>query len=226
MSSHVPFTDNVQDLSTDKGFQFKFCCERCGNGYMSSFQYNALSVAGGALQVASGLFGGVFGRAASSAYDVQRLVGGPAHDAAMRQAVSEVSPEFNQCNRCGQWVCRSICWNGQRHQCVSCSPKMDQELAAIESDGTIHQLRRQTYDGSVDLTGGSRSILPPPVSSRWQPPTSPVPVAPMLRAARSSVPNADRKWLSSSPAPAAVSNRLRALSSAPNVASGSIPKAA
>ncbi|RYG58028.1 zinc ribbon domain-containing protein, partial [bacterium] len=30
----------------------------------------------------------------------------------------------------------------------------DQELAAIESDGTIHQLRRQAYDGSVDLTAG------------------------------------------------------------------------
>lgn len=154
MSSHVPFTDNVQDLSTDKGFQFKFCCERCGNGYMSAFQHNILSVAGGALQVASGLFGGVFGRAASSAYDVQRLVGGPAHDAALRQAVEEVAPEFNQCNRCGQWVCRTICWNGQRHQCVSCAPKMDQELAAIESEGTIRQIRQQTYDGSVDLTGG------------------------------------------------------------------------
>ncbi|BCM89422.1 hypothetical protein IAD21_01268 [Abditibacteriota bacterium] len=154
MSSHVPFTDNVQDLSTDKGFQFKFCCERCGNGYMSSFQYNALGVAGSALDVANGLFGGIFGRAASSAYDVQRMVGGPAHDAAMRQAVAEVSPEFNQCPRCGQWVCRTVCWNGDRHQCASCSPKMDHELAAIESDGTVHQLRQQAYNGTVDLTSG------------------------------------------------------------------------
>jgi len=32
----IEFTDNYQDLSTDKGFQFKFCCERCGNGYMST----------------------------------------------------------------------------------------------------------------------------------------------------------------------------------------------
>jgi hypothetical protein len=156
MASHVPFTDNVQDLSTDKGFQFKFCCERCGNGYMSSFQHNVVGVAQGALQVASGLFGGVFGRAAHSAYDVQRLVGGPAHDSALRKAIEEVSPEFNQCNRCGQWVCRPICWNGTRNQCVNCSPKMDQEIAAIESQGTIHQLQRQAWDGSVDLTGGVR----------------------------------------------------------------------
>ncbi|RYX81794.1 zinc ribbon domain-containing protein [bacterium] len=156
MASHVPFTDNVQDLSTDKGFQFKFCCERCGNGYMSSFQANMVGMAGGALQAAGSLFGGVFGRAANSAYDVQRMVGGPAHDAAMRQAVTEVSPEFNQCPRCGQWVCRTICWNGVRHQCVSCSPKMDQEIAALESEGTIHQLRQQANSGQVDLTGGVR----------------------------------------------------------------------
>ncbi len=154
MASHVPFTDNVQDLSTDKGFQFKFCCERCGNGYLSAFQHNILNVAGGALQMASGLFGGVFGRAASSAYDVQRLVGGPAHDAALRQAVEEVTPEFNQCNRCGQWVCRTVCWNGERHQCVMCSPKMDQELAALESEGTVRQLREKIYDGTIDLSSG------------------------------------------------------------------------
>lgn len=154
MSSHVPFTDNLQDLSTDKGFQFKFCCERCGNGYMSAFQHNIAGVAGGALQVASGLFGGVFGRAASSAYDIQHMVGGPAHDAALRKATEEVAPQFSQCNRCGQWVCRSICWNGTRHQCVTCSPKMDQEIAAIESEGTIQQLRQQAYSGQVDLTGG------------------------------------------------------------------------
>ncbi len=154
MASLVPFTDNVDDLSTDKGFQFKFHCERCGNGYMSSFQNNMLGMAGGALQVASGLFGGLFGQAANSAYDVQRMVGGPAHDAAMRKAVEEVSPEFNQCPRCGQWVCRTICWNGERHQCVQCAPKMDQEIAAIESEGTIQQLRQKAYSGGTDLTGG------------------------------------------------------------------------
>lgn len=155
MSSHVPFTNNVRDLSTDKGFQFRFCCGRCGNGYLSAFQHNILGVAGGALQLASGLFGGVLGRAASSAHDVQRLIGGPAHDAALRAAVEEVAPQFNQCNRCGQWVCRKICWNGERNQCARCSPKMDQELAALESEGTVHQLRQKIRYGGIDLTTGA-----------------------------------------------------------------------
>jgi hypothetical protein len=34
----IPFVQNFDDLSTDQGFQFKFHCDKCGNGYMSSFQ--------------------------------------------------------------------------------------------------------------------------------------------------------------------------------------------
>ncbi|PQV64528.1 Double zinc ribbon [Abditibacterium utsteinense] len=154
MSQHIPFTDNYDDISTDRGFQFRFRCERCGNGYQSTFAPNITGMAGDALRAASGLFGGFLSRAADSAYDIQRMVGGPAHDKAMRAAVEEISPEFTQCGRCGQWVCRSICWNGARNQCVTCSPRMDHELAAIESAGTISQLHRKTYDGSVDLTQG------------------------------------------------------------------------
>ncbi|RYG55355.1 zinc ribbon domain-containing protein, partial [bacterium] len=154
MSQPIPFTDNYDDLSTDRGFQFRFRCERCGNGYQSTFKPNLTNMAGEALRAASGLFGGVFGRAADSAYNIQRMVGGPAHDQAMREAVAEISPQFTQCQRCGDWACRTICWNGERNQCVRCSPKMDQEIAAIESNGTISQLNRRAYDGSVDLTGG------------------------------------------------------------------------
>jgi len=156
MPSHVPFTNNFQDLSNDKGYQFKFCCGRCHNGYMSEFKPNMVGVAGSALRVASTLLGGRMHRAASSAFDIQRLIGGPAHDAALRAAVEEVAPQFNQCNRCGQWVCRKICWNGERNQCVRCSPKMDQELAAMESEGTVHQLRRKIQNGSIDLTAGAQ----------------------------------------------------------------------
>ncbi|MCX6638013.1 MAG: zinc ribbon domain-containing protein, partial [Acidobacteria bacterium] len=36
--SIIRFTQNHEDLSTDRGYQFKFFCDRCGNGYLSSFQ--------------------------------------------------------------------------------------------------------------------------------------------------------------------------------------------
>jgi len=153
MAGHVPFTDNYEDLSTDRGFQFRFFCERCGNGYMSSFQPNATGLAGDALRAAGNLLGGFFGRAADSAYDIQQAVGGPAHDGALRNAVSEIKPRFHQCRRCGQWVCGDICWNQERGQCVNCSPHMEQEITAIESEATIYQIREKAFS-QTDLGGG------------------------------------------------------------------------
>ncbi len=101
----IEFTDNFEDLSTDQGFQFKFHCERCGDGFMSSFQTNTIGVAGSLLRGAGSLLGGIFGQAASGAYEVQRAVGGPQHDAALQAAVEEVKPLFRKCRRCGDWLC-------------------------------------------------------------------------------------------------------------------------
>jgi hypothetical protein len=152
MAGHIPFTDNYEDLSTDRGFQFRFNCERCGNGYMSSFQHNVAGLAGDALRVAGNFLGGFLGRAADSSYDIQRAVGGPAHDGALKNAVEEISPLFTQCKRCGTWVCREVCWNQDRNQCTNCSPRMDQEISAIESEATINQIRDKAM--TMDLTGG------------------------------------------------------------------------
>ncbi len=122
MSTPIPFTGNYDDLSTDTGFQFKFYCERCQNGYMSTYQRSSVGVAGQLLQGASSLFGGLFSQGADASYHVQRLVGGPAHDAALRQAVEEIAPIFHQCKHCGDWVCAEVCWNPQAGQCKNCAP--------------------------------------------------------------------------------------------------------
>src|SRR5688500_15741123 len=127
MSTHIPFTDNYEDLSTDRGFQFRFNCERCGDGYMSSFEHNVSGLAGDALRAAGGFLGGIFGRAADSSYEIQQAIGGPAHDAALRKAVEEIRPLFHQCPRCGQWVCQNVCWNESSRQCTNCAPKMEHE---------------------------------------------------------------------------------------------------
>src|SRR5947208_2666994 len=99
----IRFTGNYQDLSTDRGYQFKFFCEKCNNGYMSTFKTSAMGVLGSAARVAGNLFGGVFGSVADSSYEVQRAVGGSAHDSALKDAVDEISPIFKQCTRCGSW---------------------------------------------------------------------------------------------------------------------------
>jgi uncharacterized OB-fold protein len=173
MSTHIPFTDNYDDLSTDQGFQFKFNCERCGNGYMSSYQRNMTNLASEAIRSAGGLFGGIIGRAAHSSFDIQRMIGGPAHDAALRKAVEEISPLFHQCNRCGQWMCDKVCWNESRGQCVNCAPKMDEEIKAIESEATVLQLRDKAMNtdmvSSVKLTSAAAPVSCPSCSAEVAP---------------------------------------------------------
>ena len=34
----IQFTKNHSDHSTDKGYQFEFFCDRCGNGFMSELE--------------------------------------------------------------------------------------------------------------------------------------------------------------------------------------------
>ena len=44
----IPFTDNYTDISSNRGYQFKFHCQKCGNGYMSTFEASMLGSAASA----------------------------------------------------------------------------------------------------------------------------------------------------------------------------------
>jgi hypothetical protein len=153
--SMIRFTQNHDDLSTDRGYQFKFYCDRCGNGYLSSFQTSVTGMAGGLLNAAGSIFGGVLGRAGGSAYELQRAVGGKAHDDALRTAVEEVRQQFRQCNRCGKWVCPEVCWNPRRGLCLECAPDVEQEMAAAQAQATKDQVWQKAsetdYTKKLDL---------------------------------------------------------------------------
>ena len=86
-------------------------------------------IAGGVLRGAGNILGGIFGRAVAGSYEIQQAIGGPAHDNALEEAVTEIRPLFIQCKRCGQWVCREICWNAERGLCTNCAPILQRELA-------------------------------------------------------------------------------------------------
>jgi len=146
----IRFTGNHEDLSTDRGYQFKFYCEKCNNGYMSTFKTSTMGTLSSAARVAGNLFGGIFGSVADSSYEVQRAIGGPAHDSALKEAVDEISPIFKQCTRCGNWVCEPICWNKKAGLCESCAPDMDEELAAAQAEAAREQV--QTKAREVDWT--------------------------------------------------------------------------
>ncbi len=160
----IEFTDNHEDLSTDKGFQFKFFCERCQNGFMSTYKINKLGTASGLLGAAGRLLGGVLDRAADSAYEVQQAVGGPAHDAALKEAVEEAKVHFHQCERCGQWVCPERCWNEERTMCKDCAPDFGEELAAAQQEEMLSQMREKVREtdliGELDVTSTATGKCP------------------------------------------------------------------
>ena len=53
----IEFTSNHTDHSNDQGFQFEFHCDKCNNGYMSTFVASKVGMATGMLRAASSLFG-------------------------------------------------------------------------------------------------------------------------------------------------------------------------
>ena len=127
------FTGNYEDLSSDKGYQFRFRCGKCSNGYLSSFKVSSLGLASSAFRAAGNLFGGILGGAANSAYEMQRAIGGPAHDAALKEAADEIARQFKQCTRCGTWVCEPICWNKKAQLCETCAPNQEEEALAAQA---------------------------------------------------------------------------------------------
>jgi hypothetical protein len=149
----IEFVQNYSDLSTDQGYQFKFHCDRCGNGYMSSFAPNKLEAAGSLLRAAGGFLGGFLGRVGESAFDVQRAIGGPQHDHALQEAVGEIKPLFTQCTRCGTWCCHSVCWNAEKGLCKRCAPMLAEEVASAQATAMRSQVQDKAY--ASDQTQGA-----------------------------------------------------------------------
>ncbi len=168
----IQFVNNHEDLSTDKGYQFKFYCDKCGNGYMSRFQPSVTGTAGSLLRAAGDIFGGWLSSAGNSAYEVQRAVGGKAHDEALQKAVAEGKTHFHQCSRCGKWVCPEVCWNASAGQCEECAPDYQEELSSAhahaKADATREQLhekaRATDYVSGIDMSAGSTLRAPGPAA--------------------------------------------------------------
>ena len=153
MPTPVPYTDNYQDHSTEAGYQFEFFCERCGNGYKSGFKPSALGIGTKLSRGIGGMLSGGLANLGYAGSELKDLTESQAKDKALRAAVEECSPLFNQCHRCGQWVCKTICWNEEFALCVGCAPKLEQEMAGAQSDARLNQMREkvQGVDWTTDI---------------------------------------------------------------------------
>ncbi|MBE2197584.1 MAG: zinc ribbon domain-containing protein [Anaerolinea sp.] len=129
----IEFTRNYADQSTDKGFQFEFYCDRCGNGHRTRFQANALGTVSTLMDTANSVFGGLFGRAADLSERARSAAWERAHDEAFSEAADEIHPLFAQCPNCAAWVCRKSCWNDQRGLCKNCAPDLGVTMSTAQS---------------------------------------------------------------------------------------------
>jgi len=162
--SLIQFTRNHHDHSTDKGYQFEFLCDRCGNGFRSEFKPSAMGYATSFLRAAGGLVGGILGSASQSTYEIERAVQGPNRDKAFRECVEETKPYFRLCPKCAQWVCKTSCWNEARSLCYTCAPDVATELAAAQAQSTVDQIREkvasQDLTRDIDVTSEAAALCP------------------------------------------------------------------
>lgn len=133
------FTRNHSDHSNDTGFQFEFFCDKCGSGHRSAFKANKLGVAANLIKAAGSIFGGGLHSAGWGADHVKDAFRGSAWDDAFKQAIEESRPRFNQCTRCGKWVCPEVCWNHSRGLCEGCAPNLSEQAPAIQAQVAVEQ---------------------------------------------------------------------------------------
>ncbi len=152
MSERIEFTRNYSDLSTNQGFQFEFKCDRCGTGYRTRFQGSIVGTASTALNTVSNIFGGVFNNLSNASQSVKSASWEKAHDDAFLKAVEEIKPDFIQCPRCTDWVCRKTCWNEKRGLCKQCAPDLGVEMAAAQASRTTEEIWAHSKVAEEDLT--------------------------------------------------------------------------
>jgi hypothetical protein len=158
------FTKNHRDHSNDNGFQFEFFCDKCGNGFRSSFKTNALGMAASLLRAAGAIFGGSIRGAGRGAEHVKDAFRGPAWDAAFHEAIEESRPKFRQCTLCGTWVCPAICWNAERGLCETCAPNLGEHAPAMQASAALEQAREKIRNAD-QLRGADVHAAPAAVVS-------------------------------------------------------------
>jgi hypothetical protein len=160
--AHHAFTKNNRDHSNDTGFQFEFFCDKCGNGFRSSYKTNTVGFMASMVKAASALLGNhSYGYGADHVKDALR---GPAWDSAFKEAIEEIKPKFHQCTRCGQWVCPGVCWNEKRQLCEECAPDIQEEAGAIQARVAVEQAevaaREHDQIRGVDMSAHQQAACP------------------------------------------------------------------
>jgi hypothetical protein len=115
------FVANVEDLSDDGGYKFRFHCDCCQDGFESQYVSASSNLLKTAIS-AFGMFNPLGYRAERVAQGVDRGLRGKERDRAYEEAVNKAMLFFKKCTACGKWVCPEACFNGAAGLCEKCAP--------------------------------------------------------------------------------------------------------
>jgi len=153
------FTKNCDDDSTSEGFQFRFLCDNCGEGYETEFVESKSAKAEDRLKIVSKGLDFFGARRTSDGLDILASRDNSAewekeHDVAFKEACDQATKYFTQCSKCKSYVCET-CWNGERGLCVGCAPLIGVEMSAVKADVEVQQMREQV--GEMEVFSGDTS---------------------------------------------------------------------
>jgi hypothetical protein len=161
---------NVDDLSVDKGFQWKFHCDLCGSGYDTSFipsksqaSAHRLGFLSGGLSAVGSAAGGFMGTGSGGLYGASEAASAASqfkgmsadwhreHDNAFIQGVNEANVHFKKCPKCKLYVCADD-WNDEAGLCTRDAPSLAAETQATKAQVRVEQMQAQLkseklYDG-------------------------------------------------------------------------------
>ena len=147
------FVRNVQDISDDGGYKFRFHCDRCNDGVESQYVSSAANILKTGLEVFS-MFRVFGGRTRDAVRGIDRGLRGKERDGAYEKAVTEAKAHFNKCSHCGKWVC-SHCHNQTAGLCEGCAPDAHEAAAkhaagrAVAERVAAVESKNQTAVGQV-----------------------------------------------------------------------------
>jgi len=137
------FVRNVDDLSDDGGYKFRFRCDRCSDGVESQYVASSANILKTGLEIFS-VFRPLGGLGQRAADGIDRGLRGKERDAAYEAAVDEAAVHFHKCSHCGQHVC-THCWNDGVSLCEGCAPAANeqaaQEAASLASAREVEKVR-------------------------------------------------------------------------------------
>jgi len=121
------FVRNVDDLSDDGGYKFRFHCDVCRDGVESQYKPAATNLLKTGLEV-FGMFSMFGGATRQAVQGIDRGLRGKERDAAYQEAIEAAKSHFHKCTVCGKWVC-DHCHNAEFELCEQCAPNAGEEAA-------------------------------------------------------------------------------------------------